>query len=35
VKASSVFGYLVLAALAAGVLLNLKDITRYIKISAM
>jgi hypothetical protein len=35
VKASSVFGYLLLAAVAAGVLLNIKDIARYIKISTM
>jgi hypothetical protein len=35
VKASSVFGYLLLAAVAAGVLLNIKDIARYLKISTM
>ena len=34
-RASSVFGYLLLAAFAAGVLLNLPDVKRYIKISTM
>lgn len=34
-KLSNVFGYVLLAAFAAGVLLNLPDIKRYIKISTM
>lgn len=34
-KASNVFGYMLLVAVAAGVLWNVKDIARYIKISTM
>jgi hypothetical protein len=35
VKGSSFLGFVLLAAFAAGVLLNLPDIKRYIKISTM
>ena len=34
-KLSSIISYVLLAAVAAGVLLNLPDIKRYIKISTM